>query len=162
MTKKRIIALICVLMLIVSLMPSFTYAEELTPRASYTYFTVYSTKLYSAASSSSSVLYSSIPKGSRLVGYTPVSNWSFGSGYSEVLYAGYRGFVSNSNTIRLDKAYKLNQATMLADSMGYTTSLPSGTYLLYMSTSGSNYRVRAFMSSGMVIGYVPISSCTKI
>lgn len=100
-------------MLIVSLMPSFTYAEELTPRVSYTYFTVHSTKLYSAASSSSSVLYSSIPEGSRLVGYTPVSNWSFGSGYSEVLYAGYRGFVSNNNTIRLDKAYKLNQATMV-------------------------------------------------
>ena len=115
MTKKRIIAFVSVLMIMVSLMSSFTYAEEpeISQRAiNSDFIAAYSVKLRESATTVSDVVVTA-PKRSTLNHYNTV-NWSHSvTSWSDVHYGSYYGYVRNDLICPSHSCYKVTASSGL-------------------------------------------------
>lgn len=153
MKMKRLISFALVLTLLCAMLPTISLATD--PAKDYK--TVSSTTLYSGQGTGN---LATVPKGKRVEGVlSGNSGWSFSSSkYSQVNYSTYTGYIRNSMIIPLNKSYVVSSTNaFITDATGATTGLAKGTYMCLISYSGTTYTMRAYLSSGYVVGTIPSS-----
>lgn len=152
MKNKRLISFVLTLVLICTMLPTISLATD--PAKDYK--AAYATTLYSGQGSGA---LTTVPKGKRVEGVlSSNSGWSFSDfSYRQVRHSTYTGYLRNSQIIPLNKSYVTTSAATITDSSGAQTSLARGTYMCLIGYSGSTYHMRAYLSSGYVIGTIPSS-----
>lgn len=151
---KKLFATLSLIFIIVSALSAVSLAVD-----PYTQYKMSSTAPFYMNSSGSSS-YGNITKGKRVTG-TAASNtgWSFNSTRTCAVYNNNTGYLVNQTIIPLYRSYVVSSSnTKLTQPNGNEINLDQYSYICKYSESGSNYYVRAYLSSGgTLMGYVPSS-----
>ena len=153
---KRLISMICVFLVMASLLTVICLATD--PYVDYKM--VVEGNIYAGSGGTGATTY--ILRGKRLTGGSSSNTgWTYSnSSYSIVLYGSTTKYARNNMVLPLYKSYVINKNNIyITDAQGHMTSLPKyTTYIHKISTSGGNDYVRAYLTSGILLGNIPSNS----
>lgn len=140
-----------VLLVVSMLAPaSLAAVESTTP-----YVVVVSTTLYETASTSYPIM--PLPKGETV--QSTETTWAYNSNWKAITYGSHSGYTQNNKIVPKAACYRVSTSSYLYVGAGtggyaYSSPLPVGTYLYRITSSGSYYKVRAYIGGSTYIGYI--------